>query len=148
MRICPFLSSALRSLTLTGALLAPAFAVAATGMQPGLWELAITMEIAGQSQTVPASRACIAQGDIDDPIRTLPRPDGSCALANVQRTAEQATYDLTCTLNAVITRGKARINFAGDRYDGIVDMEMTGKGARPLRAQMTLAAVRVGDCNK
>ena len=148
MRTLPSLSNAMRSLALAGALLAPVVATAATGMQPGLWELSITMEIAGQTQTVPTSRACIAQSDIDDPTRTLPRPDGGCALTNVQRTPEKASYDLTCSLNAVTTSGKAQITFAADHYNGVVDMMMTGKGAKPLRAQMTLAAVRLGDCSK
>ncbi len=117
-------------------------------MQPGNWELAITMEVAGTSQMFPTSRACIVQSDIDDPTRTLPRPDGGCTLSNVQRTPEMAVYELTCTQNAVTTHGKARINFAGDRYDGIVEMVMTGDGAKPLHTQMKLTAVRIGDCSK
>ncbi len=148
MRIATALSQVLRSIALTGLLLVVALAEAATGMRPGLWELTITMEIAGQQQSVPAGRACIAQSDIDDPTRTLPRPEGGCTLSNVQRSPEQATYDLVCTQNAVTTRGKARITFTGDRYDGTVDMMITGKSAMPLSSQMTLAAVRVDDCSK
>ncbi len=143
-----FMPNAIRVLALLGALLAPVAATAAAGMQPGLWELAITVDIAGRAQTIPTGQACITQSDIDDATRTLPRPEGSCTLSNVQRTAERATYDLTCNQNAITTHGKAQVDFAGDRYDGKVDMMMTGKGAKPLHSLMTLAAVRVGDCSK
>ena len=68
----------------------------AAPMQPGLWELTMVVTADGQTETVPAGRGCISPKDIADPTKTLPRPNGQCTLANVQRTADRATYEIVC----------------------------------------------------
>lgn len=140
-----------RTLTLAGllatVLLLPALALGAGGMQPGLWELAITVDVNGRAQTVPASRECISQLDIDGGNRTLPRPDG-CSVSNVERSSDRATYDLACTQGTLATRGKADIRFSEDRYDGKVDMTMAERGGQNPPLVMIIAAKRVGACSK
>jgi hypothetical protein len=123
-------------------------AAAAAPMRPGLWELAMTAVVDGEPQTVPAGRQCVSQKDIDDGQKTLPRPDGACRLSNVQRTADRATYDLECRKDTVVTRGRAEITFAAERYDGKVDMLITGKSEVGFPMTMTLKATRIGECTK
>jgi hypothetical protein len=127
--------------------LLPSHAHAAGGMQPGLWELAITVDVNGRAQTVPASRECISQLDIDGGNRTLPRPEG-CSVSNVERSSDRATYDLACMQDTLATRGKADLRFSGDRYDGKVEMTVAEKGGQNAPLVMTIAAKRVGDCSK
>ncbi len=129
------------------ALVAVAPAGAAATMQPGLWELSMTVTIDGKPQTVPAARECVSQKDIDQGDRILPRPAGACRLSNVRRTAERATYDLNCTENTIVTSGRADIAFAADRYDGKVDLVMADKGVS-LPFTMAINARRLGDCAK
>jgi hypothetical protein len=133
---------------LTTALPLPAAALAADGMQPGLWELLLTIDANGRGETIPAARECISQTDIDNGNRTLPRPDGNCSLSNVDRSPERATYDLACTNDTLTTKGKADIRFGGDRYDGKVDLTVTEKSGKSAPFVMTIAAKRIGDCNK
>jgi hypothetical protein len=133
---------------LAAALLLPAAALAAGGMQPGLWELLLTIDANGRGQTIPAARECISQTDIDSGDRTLPRPDGSCSLSNIDRSSERATYDLACTNETLATKGKADIRFGGDRYDGKVDLTVTEKSGKTAPFIMTIAAKRIGDCSK
>jgi hypothetical protein len=123
----------------------PAPAVAAP-IQPGLWELAMTVTADGKVDTVPAGRACLTPQDIEHPTRALPRPGGACTLSNVQRTADRATYDLTCAENQVNSRGRADITFGGDRYDGKVEMMLIGKSGGGMPVAMAISARRVGDC--
>ena len=133
---------------LTAILLPAAFAFAASGMQPGLWELTVTVDIDGKPQTVPTSRECVSQSDIDHATKTLPRPDGSCKLSNVLRSPERATYRIACAQGALTTQGQAEIVFAGDRYDGKVDLNVTEKSGRGMPLAMMIAAKRVGECTK
>jgi hypothetical protein len=124
-------------------------AVIAAAMQPGLWELALTVTVDGRMQTLPSGRECIAQKDIDEGNRTLPRPEGSCELSNVDRTADRAAYDLTCRQSAMTTQGRAEILFAGDRYDGKVLMTVNDqKAGAGLPIAMTINARRIGECAK
>lgn len=120
--------------------------VVAAPMQPGMWELVIVVTADGKTESVPAGRGCITPKDIADPTKTLPRPGGQCTLANVQRTADQATYDIVCKDKQVTTRGRAEIVIAGDRYDGKVTLQLTGRDGKMLPVDMAMNAKRVGDC--
>jgi len=111
--------------------LAAGTALAGAGMEPGLWELSMSANVSGKVETAPATRECVTQADIDDGTRVLPRPDGSCKLANVQRSPERATYEI-----------------AGDRYEGKASMNVTEAGAKEVPLLMTITARRVGDCTK
>ncbi len=117
-------------------------------MQPGLWELTMTVVVNGEPQTVPTARDCISQRDIDDGRKTLPRPEGACTLSNVQRTDERATYDLECRKDTVVTRGSADITFAPERYDGKVNLVVAGRNNTVLPIAMSLRATRMGECTK
>ena len=123
-----------------------AVSAGATPMQPGLWELAITVTVDGKPETVPAARECVMQADIDHATRSLPRPAGKCELSNIQRTAERATYDLVCQQDTVTTQGRADIAFAGDRYRGQVDLMIIGKSGGGMPVTMIINATRVSDC--
>lgn len=130
---------------LTGLLALP-LALHAAPMQPGQWEMAMTVTLDGKSETVPAGRACVTQKDIDDPSKTLPRPAGECSLTNIQRNGDRATYELSCQDKQVRTRGRADITFSGDRYDGKVEVMILGKNDTGVPLSMAISAKRVGDC--
>lgn len=137
---------AVRVLARAAAVSLGAFVSCAAAMQPGLWELTITVNVEGKPQSVPAARQCLAQADIDHATKTLPRPDGVCELSNVERTPKRATYDLACQQDSVTTLGRAEIVFAENRYDGKVDLVISGKSGGGIPVAMTINAARVGDC--
>lgn len=118
-------------------------------MQPGLWELTLTTTLDGLTQKMPVARACVTQKDIDDPIRTLPRPDGTCTLANVQRRlGGDTTYDLECRSEGRVMQGRAQIAYAGQRYDGTATLDVTEKGVRANPLAVGISARRLGECPK
>ena len=137
----------LRLLALAAALGLPG-APALAAMQPGLWELTMTVTVDGKPQTVPVARECVSQKDIDDGEKVLPRPDGECKLSNVRRTPDRATYDLACTKDALTTRGRAEIVFAAETYEGKVNVIVLDKNSLGVPIAMTLAARRVSSCEK
>lgn len=118
-------------------------------MQPGQWEMALTSTIDGIPQKMPVARACVTPKDIEDPIRTLPRPDGTCTLANVQRLyGGKATYDIECKSDGRVLKGTAQITYAAQRYDGTATLDVTDKGVRGSPLTLGISARRVGDCAK
>jgi len=117
-------------------------------MNPGKWELGMTVVGEGVRKHQPSVTECISQQDIDDETRTLPRPEGACTLSNVKRTADSASYDLACINGAIQAQGRAEIRFAGDSYDGSVMMSVSDKGAPAQLTALRITARRVGDCTK
>lgn len=118
-------------------------------MQPGQWEMTLTSTVDGIPQKLPPARACVTRKDIDDPIRTLPRPDGTCTLANVQRQyGGKATYDIECKADGRVLQGKAEITYADQRYDGTATLDVTERGVRGSPLTLGISAQRVGDCAK
>jgi len=137
----------------TRALLAALPLVLAAGcatptMQPGMWEMTLATTLDGRSQKLPGARECVTQKDIDDPTKTLPRPNGSCRIANVQRGFARTTYDIQCRQDALEMQGRADIRIAGDHYDGNVTLNATDKGVQALPLEIAISARRVGDCAK
>lgn len=108
----------------------------------------MTVHVAGKPQIVPASRECVSQSDVDDATKTLPRPDGDCKLSNVLRSPDRASYRIACMQGELTTQGMAEIVFAGDRYEGKVDLTVAEKSGRGMPLAMIIAAKRIGDCSK
>lgn len=117
-------------------------------MQPGQWTLAMRIDLDTGSEAAPPVGACVTQGDIDDPTRTLPRPGGRCVLTNVERTTERATYDLACMDGALQSKGKATVILRGDRYDGEAKMTYSERGGPPREMTVAITARRTGDCTR
>jgi len=115
-------------------------------MNPGKWELGMTVVGEGVRKHQPPVDQCITQQDIDDETRTLPRPQGACTLSNVKRTADNASYDLACINGSIQAQGRAEIRYSGDSYDGSVVMSVSNKGAPAQLTALRITARRVGDC--
>jgi hypothetical protein len=131
-------------------ILAMAFAALPAGAQmlPGQWALAMAIEAEGGKQVFPAVRECVTQADIDDPTRTLPRPEGKCTLSNVERTPGRATYELACINGTLQTQGRADIRFEPEQYYGNVSMAITDKGAPAQLILLSVMARRDGACTR
>ena len=115
-------------------------------MNPGMWELGMTVVGEGVRKHQPPVDQCITQQDIDDETRALPRPQGACTLSNVKRTPDTASYDLACINGAIQAQGRAEILYSGDSYDGSVVMSVSDKGAPAQLTALRITARRVGDC--
>ncbi len=127
------------------ALSSPA-AIAASPMQPGLWESTVTIVRAGQVPVETKDRDCITQKEIDDGTKSLPRPGGNCSLANVATNDAATTYDFACTDGKQSLSGSAQFRIEPTRYDGKVNL-VTKSGSGPeVASTMIWSARRVGEC--
>ncbi|MFO1415332.1 MAG: DUF3617 family protein [Burkholderiales bacterium] len=116
-------------------------------MQPGMWELTLTTKLDGHTQKLPVARECVTRKDVDDPIRTLPRPNGTCTLTNVDRQfGGKATYDIECKSDTQVMQGRAQVTYAEQRYEGTATLAVTQKGEQAPPMTVGISARRVGDC--
>jgi hypothetical protein len=117
-------------------------------MQPGLWELKVVSTLAGRADPPASMRECIAQKDLDDEQRTLPRPDGDCRLSNVVRSGNRTSYDIACRQNSVTSVGRMELFHGVDMYDGKADLRIITPGKAEAPMSVTINARRIGDCSK
>lgn len=137
MRIAPWIAAAA---------LAPGAALAASPMQPGLWETTVSVSRAGRVPLVSTDRDCVTQKEIDDGTKSVPKPGHECELSNVAAAGPKTTYDFACRNGPATLTGRAEFAIEATRYDGKVDA-VTRRGTEPdVATTMTWAAKRVGDC--
>ncbi len=142
------LHSSWRSLAVGIALAAPAAAFAASPMLPGLWELRVTTTVGKSTQPVATVRECLSQADIDNPTKTLPRPDADCTLSNIESRDNRTTYDLSCRRDEFVNRGRMELIIASTSYDGMADMKVSAPGNKNTPMTVIVNAKRIGDCSK
>ena len=121
---------------------------AASPMQPGMWELGIASTLAGRKNPPETYRECLAQKDLDDETRTLPRPDGDCRLSNIVRNGNRTTYVITCRQDGATTLGRMEVNYAGDMYDGKAELAIITPGKAGAPMSVAISARRIGECSK
>ena len=131
---------------LAAAALASPPAVAASPMQPGLWESTVTIVRAGQVPVETKDRDCITQQEIDDGTKSLPRPGGNCSLANIATRDAATTYDFACTEGRQSLSGSAQFRIEPTRYDGKVNVVTKSGGGPEVASTMIWSARRVGEC--
>lgn len=121
-------------------------ALAASPMQPGLWESTVTIARAGQVPVEATDRDCVTQKEIDDGTKSLPRPGNNCSLANVATNDAATRYDFACTERDRTLSGSAEFRIEPTRYDGKLSL-LTRTGTGPAVAStMIWSARRVGEC--
>ena len=131
---------------LAAIVLASAPALAASPMQPGLWESTVTIVRAGQVPVETKDRDCVTQQEIDDGTKSLPRPGGNCSLANVTTADATTTYDFACTEGGRTLSGSAQFRIEAERYDGKVNIVTRSGNAPEVASTMIWSARRVGEC--
>jgi hypothetical protein len=126
----------------------PFAAIAASPMQPGLWELRVTTTVARQAAPAETSRECLSQQDIDHPTRTLPKPAADCSLTNIESSGNRMTYDMACKLEQYVNRGRMELVLASTSYDGMADMKISAPGKKDTPMTVMVNAKRIGECQK
>ncbi len=122
--------------------------VAASPLQPGLWELRALTTVNKKPMEPEGTRECLSQADVDHPTRTLPKPDGSCTLSNITTNGNRVSYDITCTSAAVNHKGHMDVVMTSESYDGMADFQVSAPGKSDTPMTVVVNARRVGDCTK
>lgn len=120
---------------------------AGPNMQEGKWEITSKMEMKGMPMEMSAVKTtmCLNSKDVV-PQKTEKNQD--CKMINNKVEGNTVSWVMQCKDkkgNAVDSKGK--ITYKGASFDGVVEMDMSGKEGRQHMSQK-MAGKRIGDCAK
>ena len=121
---------------------------AAPNMRAGMWEITVTMDMAGMPAGIPPQvvKQCLTQKDAENPQKFAQGGPGSdrCQISNYQLKGNTASWDMACKGPEEMT-GTGIFTFAGDSYTGTTRMTMKS-GGQAHNMTMQYSGKRVGDC--
>lgn len=122
-------------------------AQAELNMQPGMWETTITMHMPGMPMVPPPTtqRYCITQEDL---VPQDPQSAKDCQRLDHNIEGNTVTWNAECTHNGGVTVGSGKITYAGDTYQGSMEMEMRNGPGGGMKMTQTMVGHRIGDCPK
>jgi hypothetical protein len=129
--------------------LGPAHA-AAPNMKEGLWEVTVSMEVAGMPGAMPAQtmQQCITQKDMQDPRRMAPAGadgrDNPCKVTDYRMQGNTASWNMACTGTEQMT-GSGTMTYEGTRYSGTSTMTMK-QGGQLMQMTMRYSGRYLGAC--
>jgi hypothetical protein len=126
-------------------------AIAADGLQPGLWKVVTWAEINAMQAPAETKTRCLKPDDARDLEKTFApeyRVQGStCERMNVQWSGQKLAWRVQCT-------GALSMDVAGtyefdtpQHYTGVVTL-LGSMAGREMRSRTTLEGERIGECEK
>lgn len=120
----------------------PAAAMKGVNMKEGKWEITSTVEMKGMPAGMMPPQTfttCLKQTDY------VPKnaDQKDCTMKDVNVSGNTVIWEVVCKESS----GKGTITYAGDTYDGM--MEMTVKeGGKDTHMKMTMKGKHIGPCDK
>ena len=131
----------------TAALAALPYAAAAQPIEPGLWEVTVTMQAPGATQPQQhTTQRCYSKQELGDPQHVVPATGmgAQCKMLNSNQSGNRFTYTMQCDQPKLVSSGE--FSFAGTSYDGRLDTEISDPAIGTMRLAQQISARRVGDC--
>lgn len=117
-------------------------AAPAVNMQEGKWEITSSLEMQGMPAGMMKPQtftSCLSQKDYV--------PKGSdqkdCEMKGVRIDGSTVSWEVACKDSG----GKGRITYAGNTFDGVMEMTMK-EGGKDMNARMTMKGRHLGPCDK
>lgn len=123
-------------------------AAAAPDMQPGMWEITATMEMAGM-EGMPAMppqtvRQCIRPADVQNGSAAIPKGDPQCAVKGFKVQGNTASWQMECKGENAMS-GNGTVTYSGTSYSGKTRFIMNHDG-HTMTMNQTFSGKRIGDC--
>ena len=120
----------------------PAAAVKGVNMKEGKWEITSTMEMKGMPEGMMKPQTfttCLKQTDY------VPKnaDQKDCTMKDVNVSGNTVSWEAVCKDSS----GKGTITYAGDTYDGHMEMTMK-EGGKDMNMKMTMKGKHIGPCDK
>jgi len=118
----------------------------AADIQPGNWEMTVTLSVAGTpaGAIAPVTQTrCLTQEDARDPSKLIGAGAG-CEFTNKRDTGSELSFDVACT-GQVPMRGKGVVQYSAQNVSGTLDLTAEAQGQK-LQTSSKLTARRLGDC--
>lgn len=113
-------------------------------MQPGLWEITMTMDMPGLVIPPMKHKVCMSAEDVAGGEATIPQDDQSgCAVGDYSLKGNIATWSMTCPDMS----GKGHMTYGSDSYSGSTELKMDVDG-QIQEMKQTYTGKRLGDCTK
>ena len=112
-------------------------------IKEGLWEITTKMEIPGMPVPMPpiTFRQCMTN---QNPVPNQSQSGQECRMKNVKTKGNTVSWEMVCDSQQGEIKSSGKITYKGDRFDGVVMMDMPGQG----QMKMTMTGQRIGKCNK
>jgi hypothetical protein len=113
---------------------------AGPNMQPGEWEIAMTMDMPGlpAMANVPIkAKVCLTEKDL-----VPQKQEKGCNVTKQKQDGNTVTWEVKCDDG---TTGDGRVTYAGTNFDGLVNMNMNNKG-KQMKTKMKMNGKRLGAC--
>lgn len=117
----------------------PTLVRGAERMQPGLWEVTVTVELPGMASPPPTTQTeCLSQKDVDaDPVPEIDK--GACRVKDARRSGDRVTWKLDC---GQVGKGEGELVYRSPTtYEGWMKLETGGTVVRS-----SIRARRVSGC--
>ncbi len=117
-------------------------------IQPGSWEITMSMEIPGMpARPATTSSHCIKPDHVKDSQSFAEsmqeRNRGKCKFSDIKAASDKLSYSFVCESGAT---GTSELVFGGTTYEGTNKMTVPGRGSGPMTITQHIKAKRIGDC--
>jgi hypothetical protein len=126
------------------ALIALSANAAAQQIEPGEWQFDTTMTSPEMPKPqVSSFTRCVKQEEALDPNQWMGRQEIDCKVTPGRKTADSATWEMSCPKSGMKGRGSAR--YSGDRLES--EMQMSGEmQGRKFELTTKTSGKRLGPC--
>lgn len=117
-------------------------------IQPGNWEITISMEMPGMpARPAMTNTHCIKPDQIKDSQSFADsmqdKTRGKCKVSDLKFDSDKLSYSFACEGGAT---GTSELVFGGTTYEGTNKITVPGRGNGPMTMTQHFKAKRVGDC--
>jgi Protein of unknown function (DUF3617) len=117
-------------------------------IQPGSWEITISMEMPGMpARPAMTNTHCIKPDHVKDSQSFADsmqeRNRGKCKVSDLKLESDKLSYSFACESGAT---GTTEMVFGGTTYEGTNKITVTGRGNGPMTMTQHFKGKRVGDC--
>ncbi len=118
---------------------------AAPDVRVGMWETTIQSVIEGMPMSPPpmTHRGCITEADL---VPHMESPGQECKILEHSVSGNSVTWRIQCSHEGMSTSGTGKITYAGDHYEGSVEMNVQGGPMGAMKMTQSMTGRRVGDC--
>ncbi|BBO67520.1 lipoprotein [Desulfosarcina alkanivorans] len=102
-----------------------AFAASALNLDDGMWEVTSQVKMQGMTMPPMTFSQCITKAD------AVPQGNASgqdnCKVSDIKTVGNTVSWTITCNGQAGEMKGKGKITYQGDRFEGRISMDMAGR---------------------
>jgi hypothetical protein len=122
------------------------WALAGPNIQEGLWEITIKMTMAGKpDHAIPPTTQTQCLTD-KNKLPQLLQQDQTCQITDEKIEENEASWKMKCQSQRSLISGTGKLNYKGDRFDGVIQIRMQPAGAEPMKVTQHILGRFMGKC--